>query len=141
MSEEKEYHYECKKCGFLYKIQGTKEQVDKWLNQPFFSCKGFHMEITSPVNYLEFVKTVEITERPKTAKEILDELMKKYNDDNKENWYHLGDLKKAKELGIESLHSVKDLEHIGFGSFAGGGFRYKRIIDTNEGRLYHKTKG
>ena len=139
MSERKEYRYECKKCGAVLRLQGTKEQVEAWLDQKFFDCPGRHVEITSPRNYLTFVEAVEITEKPKTAKEILQGLMERYGDHNPENWLHLGSIEKAKELGIESLNSVKGLEHTGFGDFAGGGYEYRRVADTQEGRIYHRV--
>ena len=139
VSEAKEYQYECQKCGAILRLQGTKEQVEAWLDQKFFDCPGMHVEITSPRNYLTFVKVVDITEKPKTVKEILAELMEEYNDHDLENWFHLGSLEKAKELGIKSLHSVKRLEHIGFGDFVGGGYEYRRVRDTAEGRIYRRV--
>ena len=140
MSEEKEYHYKCSKCGFIYRLQGTKEQIEKWLNQKFFDCKGFHMELGSPIDYLEYIKSVEISERAKSSKEILNELMEKFEDSDPNNWFLLGAKEKAEELGILCLHDIKDLHHLGFGTFGNNEFIYNRIVDISEGRIHHREK-
>lgn len=79
-------------------------------------------------------------EARKQAKETLERLMKEHDDTDKANWLHCGSLESAKFLGLQSIHSIKTLEHVRFGDFVDMKSRvyYRRITDTRAGRIYHK---
>ena len=73
------------------------------------------------------------------ARIVLQELMDKYDDSDKEHWFHLGSRNSAKALGLKSLHDLThELEHRGFGFFRSNGYFYDRKADTNAGRIYHR---
>ena len=41
-------------------------------NQPFYSCKGFHAEMTHPGKWVEYAKTTEVfTQDPKLLEDVL----------------------------------------------------------------------
>ena len=76
---KKEYTLKCKKCGNTCQVQGTKEDLEKWLDTMFGICPagGNHVEIGNKRSYLEVVGESEQLSRVPTKKEILSKLLER----------------------------------------------------------------
>lgn len=142
MEEKKEFTLRCRVCGNTMRGQGTREELEKWLDTMFGDCPagGIHVELGKKRDYLEVLGESEELSHIPTPKEVLEELMERYDDRNIENWFWLGDYKVCEQLGLTHLQKVQGLGHIGWGDFRGGGYEYSRVKDIQEGRFYHRLK-
>jgi hypothetical protein len=113
----KEYKARCKICGGNYRLQGTKEQLEKYLSNFGFMCEvGRHVELGTVGQYLEIIsESDELSPLPKIEPRKPDEYL-------------------ACEL-------PEGLEHIGFGIFKDkeGNIWDYRLGPKGE-RLYSKKK-
>ncbi len=109
----------CNKCGEDFKFdidEKTLEQAKETIEaQRTFTCPGRHVEISGPLEYVTVDWTnVIVADPPMTDEEYGRSLVKEFG---KERLFYLGGEETGKKLGLESLHSVKDLRHIGYGEF------------------------
>lgn len=76
---KKECTLKCEKCGNTCRVQGTKEELEKWLDTMFGICPagGNHCEIGNKRGYLEVVGESDRLSRIPTKKEILTELLER----------------------------------------------------------------
>ena len=74
---KKEYTLKCEKCGNTCRVQGTKEELEKWLDTMFGICPagGNHCEIGNKRSYLEVVDETEQLSHVPTQKEVLTKLL------------------------------------------------------------------
>ncbi len=88
----KEFELKCV-CGAVYKMQGTKEQLDEYLNSQTWMCDlGRHTEIGKKGDYLTIIgESDSLSSLPKIEPKKKDE--------------------------FEAYELPKGLEHIGFGIF------------------------
>lgn len=81
----------CGKCGTVLRLQGTEEDLEKFLDRDGFMCPGRHAELGSPRDYLELRETVDIDQtyewKPKPGRKYVD------------------------------IHGIEGLKHMGFGMF------------------------
>ena len=108
----KEYEARCNVCGSIYKLQGTREQLERFLSRQGWMCElGRHVELGSIGQYLEVVSE---SDEPSPLPKI---------EPKKQNEYEVRELPKG-------------LHHIGFGIFE----NEQGIWDYREGprgeRLY-----
>jgi len=77
--EKKEYTLRCKTCGNTCRVQGTKEELEKWMDTMFGICPagGNHCEIGNKRDYLEVVGESEQLSRIPTKKEVLTKLLER----------------------------------------------------------------
>ena len=112
---KKEYKLKCKICGSIYKLQGIKEQLDKYLSIFGFNCEpGRHVELGTIGQYLELMsESNELSPLPKVEPKKQDE--------------------------FEACELPEGLEHIGFGIFKDpeGNIWDYRLGPSGE-RLYSK---
>jgi len=73
------------------------------------------------------------------AKKQIRDIMKRYGDTGKTNWYLLGSAENAKAVGLKDFHKLKGLDHIGFGDFKDSQYQYIRVADTDAGRLMRRV--
>jgi len=94
LSDVKEWRLKCRVCGGVVKGQGTKQQLDEWMQQDFGECPagGRHVELGKRKDYLELT-------------DVSDELSKI------EKW------KPDSEKQYVDIHKIKGLTHVGFGVF------------------------
>ena len=112
-SAVKEYKARCKVCGAIYRLQGTKEQLEKYLSSVGWMCTlGRHVELGSIGQYLEIIgESDELSPLPEIEP------------------------KKPGEYEVSEL--PKDLEHIGFGVFKDSKGRiWDYRLGPNGERLY-----
>jgi hypothetical protein len=92
MDAIKEFELKCV-CGSIYKVQGTKEQLDEYLNSQTWTCDlGWIVELVKKSDYLTMIgESDKLSPKPKIEPKKKDEL--------------------------EAYELPKGLEHIGFGIF------------------------
>lgn len=116
---KKEYVLECE-CGAKYKFQGSKDNLDEYLNSQTWMCElGRHTELGKKGNYLSVIEErEELSEEPKV-------------EPKRDNEYTVPELQK--KFGTS-------LEHMGFGIFKdteGNVWDY-RLGEKKGERLYSK---
>jgi len=80
MSDVKMWSAKCKKCGETARFQGTREELEAYLDQESFHCNpGHHMELCGPRVYLEvdYDNPGEPEELP-TDEQVLADLKTRY---------------------------------------------------------------
>jgi hypothetical protein len=128
----------CNKCGQDFKFdigEKTPEQTKETMEaQKMFTCPGRHVEISGPLEYVTVDwANVVVADPPMSDEAYGGTLIKEFG---KERLFYLGDEETGKKLGIESLHSLKDLRHIGFGEFQSDTSTFARHDSPSGFRFY-----
>ena len=89
----REYQGRCRVCGAVYRLQGTRAELDRYLSSAGWMCElGRHVELGSAGQYLEIVGVSDELSTPPVIEP-----------------------KKPGECEVSEL--PRGLEHIGFGMF------------------------
>lgn len=131
----------CNECNEKFKFdigERTPEEVREALQaQKTFTCPGRHVELGGPLNYVTVDwENVVVCDPPMSDEEFGGSLIKEFG---KEKLFYLGDEETGKRLGIQSLHSMKDLQHIGFGEFRSETSIFARMDAPSGFRFYVAT--
>lgn len=127
----KEFTLKCRICGNTVNAQGTKQELEKWLDTDFGECPagGTHVELGKKRNYLEVIAESEkLSPQPIADEVFVKELQAKGN------VVLDGGSGTVKEL--PSIHSVKGLRHVGFGSFENDEYTFIRTQAPSGTRFY-----
>jgi len=115
VSDVKEWRLKCRICGGVVKAQGTKGQLDEWLEGLFGDCPagGRHVEIGSRKDYLVVIGcSDELSE------------VKRWKPDPSKTYVN--------------IHEIPDLKHCGFGVFKDSEGRvYDYEVDEHGRRHYY----
>lgn len=114
---QKEYEAKCKACGSVYKLQGTQEQLEKYLDFQGWMCEqGRHCELGKIGDYLEIMsESEELSPLPEIEP------------------------KKPGEYEVSELPN--DLEHVGFGMFRNKDGVWDYRLGPGGERLYSLRQG
>jgi len=107
--------YRCQKCGGTVHIQGdSREEIEKWIENASGYCPagGNHVELSFK-GYLEYVGESESFHEITSREVLLKEKIKKLLEEVKKGNAVLT----AGNIGIPTIHHVKDARHCGFGFF------------------------
>ena len=104
----------------------TIEEAKISVTKGMYSCSvGRHIELGPMSDYLKFDWSsleAKVDDAP-TDIEYGKELVGSHG---QENVFYLGSEETGKAVGVPSLHTLNDLDHIGFGEFRSEGFLYSR---------------
>jgi len=107
--------YKCRKCGGTVHIQGdSREEIEKWIENASGICPagGNHVELSFK-GYLEYVGESESFHEIPSEEVLFRETIKKLLEEVKKGNAVLT----AGNIGIPTIHDIKDARHLGFGLF------------------------
>lgn len=97
-----------------------------------YECPGQHVELGRLLDGYDWNWVPVEADEPPTDAAYGHELLTKYPG----RLYYLGSQELGTELGIPSLHDLKDLEHVGFGDFANHEWYFLRQDSPRGARFY-----
>ena len=113
--EKKEFVFSCTKCGGQVHVQAeSREQAENWLNEQSGFCPagGNHVEL-SFAGYFEYVcespEVHKIPSKEEKFKATISKMLQEVKNGHA--------VLTAGNIGIPTIHHVKDAKHCGFGFF------------------------
>lgn len=138
----------CKKCGTIINLdigdlnkEESKKELYK-MNEQIRDCPGFHVEFGGWYDMWNIEEAINKAFDNNTFKEIKiisdEEFIQKHIDrgaiilDGGQNT--------VPQFNLKSIHDLKNLKHIGFGSFQNEEYNFDRIESDNNTRFYIQSK-